>query len=77
MIILRVAMGRGFLKGTVKDINTTLAFAKPATLTVGEKSRGGQVTLYEIEAPARSIGTAAATSGTSVNEHVGTVDSAC
>ena len=77
MIILRVAMGRGFLKGTVKDINTTLAFAKPATLTVDEKSRGDQMTVYEMEGPACGPETPAATSEISVNEHVGTVGSAC
>ena len=33
MIILRVAMGRGLLKKTVKEIDTMLVFAKPATMT--------------------------------------------
>jgi hypothetical protein len=40
MIILRVAMGRGFLKETVKEINTTLVFARPATVTVDEEISG-------------------------------------
>jgi hypothetical protein len=73
MIILRVAMGRGLLKETVKEINTTLVFAKPATVTVDEKSRGVRRTVYEIEGPLFDPGTPAASSGTSDNEHMGTV----
>ena len=38
MIILRVAMGRGWVKETVKEINTVLVFAEPGT--VNEKSQG-------------------------------------
>jgi len=38
MIILRVAMGRGWVKETVKEINTVLVFAEPGT--VHEKSQG-------------------------------------
>ena len=77
MIILRVAMGRGFLKDTVKEINTTLVFASPATGTVGEKSRGSRMTIYEIEGGTSGPGTHAASSGTSINEHMGTVGHAC
>jgi len=77
MIILRVAMGRGFLKETVKDINTTLVFAKPATVTVGEKSRGDRMTIYEIEGSTSGPGTPAASSGTSVYEHTEAVSNPC
>jgi hypothetical protein len=60
MIILRVAMGRGFLKETVKDMNTTL-------VAVNEKPRGSPMTIYEIESSACRPGTPASSSGTSVN----------
>ena len=78
MIILRVAMGRGFLKETVKEMDTTLAFAKPATLTVDQKYRGVRMTVHEMEGSAYGPGTAGTTEassagGTSVKEHMGTV----
>ena len=76
MIILRVAMGHGFLKETVKEINTTLVYAKPATVTVSEKSRGSRMTIYEIEGSTCGPGTSATGSGTSVNENIGTVGNA-
>jgi hypothetical protein len=71
MIILRVAMGRGLLKETVKEINTTLVFAKPTT--VDENCREVQMTIYEIEGPTCGPETPAVSSGTSVNEHMDTV----
>jgi hypothetical protein len=80
MIILRVAMGRGLLKETVKEIDTMLVFAKPATVTfVDEKCRGVQMTIHEIEGSACGPGTPAARSGTSVNEQyqLSTVGNAC
>ena len=78
MIILRVAMGRGFLKETVKEINTTLVFAKPATVAgVDEKCREVRMTIYDIEDSACGPGTPAAGTGTSDNEHMGTVIHAC
>jgi hypothetical protein len=77
MIILRVAMGRGLLNETVKEINTTLVFAKPATVTVDEKLRGVRMTVDEVEGSACGPGTPAASSGTSVNEYMGTVGNAC
>jgi len=70
IIILRVAMGRGFVKETVKDINTTL-------VTVNEKSRGSRMTIYEIQGSTCGPGTSEAGSGTSVKEHMGTVGNAC
>jgi len=78
MIILRVAMGRGFLKETVKETNTTLVFAKPATVTaVDERCRGVQMTIYDIEGSNGSPGMPVAGSGTSVNEQMGTIVSVC
>jgi len=78
MIILRVAMGRGLLKETVKEINTMLVFAKPATVAaVDEKSQEARMTIHEIEGSLCSPGMPAASSGTSVNEHTGTVGNAC
>ena len=77
MIIFRVAMGHGFLKETVKETNTTLVFAKPATVTVGEKSREEQMAIYEIEGSTCGLGTPVASSGASVNEGMDTVGNAC
>ena len=78
MIILRVAMGRGLLKETVKEINTTPIFAKPATVTaVDEKCRGVRMTIYDIEGSPCGPGTPAASSDTSASEHIGTVVNAC
>jgi hypothetical protein len=72
MIILRVAMGRGLLKETVKEINTMLLFAKPATNTaVDEECREVPTTIHEIP------GTPADSSGTPVNGHTSTVSNAC
>jgi hypothetical protein len=81
MIIFRVAMGRGLLKETVKEIDTMLVFAKPDTATVvdSEKGRGVPMTIHEIDIDGSlsGPGTQAASSGTSVNEHTGTVGNAC
>jgi len=77
MIILRVAMGRGLLKETVKEIETTVVFAKPATVMVDEKCQGVRMMVYEIEGPLCDPGTPAASSGTSVSEHMGTIGNAC
>ena len=46
MIILRVAMGHGWRKETVKEINTTLVFAAPTTARVHEQSKGVHVTIF-------------------------------
>ena len=71
MIILRVAMGRGLLKETVKEIDTTLVFAKPATVTaVDEKCQGVRMMVYEIGGPLSGPGSPAASSGTSDNKHM-------
>ena len=40
MTILWVAMGCGFLKETVREINTTLIFVRPATVIVDEEISG-------------------------------------
>ena len=79
MIIFRVAMGRGLLKETVKEIDTMLVFAKPDTVTVvdSEKGQGVPMTAHEIEDSLCGPGTPAASSGTSVNEHMATVGNAC
>jgi hypothetical protein len=77
MIILRVAMGRGMLKESVKEINTTLVFARPATVTIDEKFREVRMAIDEIEASTCGPGTPTASSGTSVNEYIDTVGDAC
>jgi len=47
MIILRVAMGRGWLKETVNEINMTLAFANPPT--VQGQGQGVCTTIHNTE----------------------------
>ena len=69
MIILRVAMGRGLLKETVKEINTTLVFAKPAT--VDEDCREVRMSIYDIEGSTRGPEMPAASPGTSASENIG------
>ena len=49
IIILRVAMGRGWLKQTADEISTTLVFARPAT--THEQSQGIRRTIYNTEEP--------------------------
>jgi len=46
MIILRVAMGHGWLKETVKEINTAIAFVPGASTTFHEQSQAVRVTIY-------------------------------
>jgi hypothetical protein len=69
MIILRVAMGRGFLKETVKETNTTLVFAKPATVTADGEYRGERMTIYDIEGSTCGPGRLPPALITSINEH--------
>jgi len=52
VIILRVAMGRGWLKQTGDEISTTLVFAKSAT--THEQSQGVHRTIYNTEEPISS-----------------------
>ena len=47
MIILRVSMGRAWLKGTVDELNTALEFAQATT--VPEHSQGDCVTICNTE----------------------------
>jgi len=47
MIILRVAMGRGWLRETANELNTALEFAQP--VTVHEQSRVGRMTICNTE----------------------------
>jgi hypothetical protein len=60
MIILRVSMGRGWLKETVKGINTTPMFA--SAITTHEQSLGVCVTIYDTEDPISGPVTSANTS---------------
>jgi hypothetical protein len=57
MIILRVAMGRGWRKETVKEINTTLVFAAPTTARVHEQSQEVHVTIYDRKDPISGLET--------------------
>jgi hypothetical protein len=59
MIILRVAMGSGWLKETMKELNTALVFAE--TTTVDEQSQGVCVTIHLAEEPISVPGTPAGT----------------
>jgi hypothetical protein len=49
MIILRVAMGRGWRKETVNELNTALVFSKPAR--VHGQNQGVSMTIHTIEDP--------------------------
>jgi hypothetical protein len=75
MIILRVAMGRGLLKETVKEVKTTLVFAK--TATVDENCRQARIAICEIEGSTCGPGTPAVSAGTSDDAHMNTVDNIC
>ena len=64
MIILRVAMGRGWLKETVNEFNTALVFTKPTMAY--EQSRTVSVTIHSIEGPICDPGIPAESSDTSI-----------
>jgi len=49
MIILRVAMGRGWRKETVNELNTALVFSKPAK--VHSQNQAVSMTIHTIEDP--------------------------
>jgi hypothetical protein len=49
MIILRVAMGRGWRKETLNELNTALIFANPAP--VHEQGRAVPKTIHNAEDP--------------------------
>ena len=61
MIILRVAMGRGWLKETMNEINTTLAFANPPM--VQGQSQGVRTTIHNTEGSMIGPGTPENNSG--------------
>jgi hypothetical protein len=76
MIILRVALGRAWLKETVNEINTALVFAEPATSH--EQSQGVYVTDFSPEGPVSGPGTPANGTETSVGAHMNaTGDTSC
>jgi hypothetical protein len=68
MIILRVAMGRGWLKKTVKEFNTALVFAEP--VTVHEQIQGASVTIHITEGSISGLGPPTDTSDMSVRKHM-------
>jgi hypothetical protein len=68
MIILRVAIGRAWLKETVNDVNTELVFAEPAPFH--EQSQGVWVTGFTPEGPVSVPGTPVSRSSTSVRSHM-------
>ena len=57
MIILRVAMGRGWLKETANELNSALEFAQPATLQVQSQGAVMPVTICHTSDPMSSPGT--------------------
>ena len=64
MIILRVAMGRGWLKETVVEFNSTsIEFAHPATLK--EQSQGACMTICDTVDLLSGAGTPVSSSDTS------------
>jgi len=68
MIILRVAMGSGWLKETMKELNTALVFAE--TATVDEQSQGVCVTIHLADEPISVPGTPAGNSDMSVRKQM-------
>ena len=68
MIILRVAMGRGWLKKTVKEFNTALVFAEPAT--VHEQTQSTSMTIHITEGHVSGLGSPADSSDMSVRKHM-------
>ena len=54
MIILRVAMGRGWLKETANELSSALEFAQPATLQVQSQGAFMPVTIYHTSDPISS-----------------------
>jgi len=66
MIILRVAMGRGWHKETVNEINTALVFAEPPT--VHDQSQGVCTTISNGGEPIYGSGTPTNKSETSIKE---------
>jgi hypothetical protein len=56
MIILRVAMGYGWRKETLKEINTTVVFA-PTAVRVHEQSQAVHVAIYNTKDPNSGPGT--------------------
>jgi len=49
MIILRVAMNRGWRRETANELNTALVFAQP--VTIHEQSQVGRMTICNTEDP--------------------------
>jgi hypothetical protein len=70
MIILRVAMGHGWLKETAKEIDTALVFAE--TATVHEQSQVIHITIHNTEGLVTGPGTPANASDISVKKHMNT-----
>jgi hypothetical protein len=73
MIILRVAMGRGWLKETVDEFNSAIEFARPATLQ--EQSQGAMTicdTVDPISCPETPVN-GSATSTTNDLSRIGVV----
>jgi len=68
MIILRVAMGHGWLKETVKEVNTGLVFAERPT--THEQSQGICMTVYNTEVPISLPGTTSDSSHSTVKKHM-------
>jgi len=68
IIILRVAMGRGWLKQTADDISTALVFARPAT--THEQSQGICRTIHNTDEPLSGSGTPMDKVDTSIKEQM-------
>ena len=69
MIILWVALGRGWLKETETEINTALVFAEPPM--VHDQTQGVCTTISNGEEPIYGSGTPTNTSETSIKEQTG------
>jgi hypothetical protein len=67
MIILRVAMGHGFLKKTANEFNTALVFAEQSTFR--GQSQAVCVTIPNTESTTCGPGKSESTSETSIGKH--------
>ena len=71
MIILRVAMGRGWLKETVNELNSAIEFAQLATLQ--EQSQGACMTTCDTVDPISGPKTPVNESATSTTNDMSTI----
>jgi hypothetical protein len=73
MIILRVAMGHGWLKKTANEINSTIVFGPGASTIDHEQNQGTRMTLYNTSSSTSGLKTPV-DSDVSVKKHIAVTD---